>query len=217
MTLPPRARAALGYVALYAAVGSGLSYLPLYYRSLGLAVGEIGGVLALGAFIGLAASPLWGSLSDRYRGSPLVFLGAVTTAIVGAAVLALAVDRAPLIVGAGVFGAGMAGVSPILDARALETAGANRSGYGPLRAWGSVSYIISTLATGAAIEGSGIRALFLVLGPSLVATGLIGLTLRPPTIRLETTVAPLRNAGRLFGRRGLGIFLLGTFLSWLGM
>ena len=217
MTIPPRARAALAYIALFSAVGSGLSYLPLYYGSLGLAIGEIGGVLALGAFVGLAASPLWGALSDRYRGSPLVFLAAVGTALGGAALLALAVDRIPLMVGAGLFGAGMAGVSPILDARALETAGTNRSGYGPLRAWGSVSYIASSLATGAAIEATGIRALFLVLVPSLIATGVIGLALRPPTRRFETVVAPLRNAGRLFGRRGLGVFMLGTFLSWLGM
>jgi MFS transporter, PPP family, 3-phenylpropionic acid transporter len=217
VSIPSRARAALAYVGLFAAVGSGLNYLPLYYASLGLAIGEIGGVLALGAFVGLAASPAWGALSDRSRGSPLVFLAAVATALGGAALLALSQERIPLMLGAGVFGAGMAGVSPILDARALETAGANRSGYGPLRAWGSVSYIVSALVTGAAIEASGIRALFLVLVPSLIATGLFGLALRPPTIRLETVVAPLRNAGRLFGRRGLGAVMLGTFLSWLGM
>lgn len=215
--ISPRLRASLAYVAVYAAVGSVVPYMPLYYGSLGLHVGEIGGILALGAFIGLAASPGWGAMSDRNRGSPWVLLAAIATALVGAGVLAFATERVGLIAGAGVFGAGMAGVTPILDARALETAGANRSGYGPLRAWGSISYIVSALGTGMAIEASGIRSLFAVLGPSLLATAFVGLTLRPPTIGLEAALNPLRNAGRLFGPRGLGVFMLGTFLSWLGM
>ena len=215
--IPPRVRAALAYVALYAAVGSGLSYLPLYYASLGFHVAEIGAILALSAFVGLAASPAWGAASDRYRGSPFVLLAASTTALAGAGLLALGSDRTVVVAGAALLGAGFAGVSPILDARALETAGANRSGYGPLRAWGSMSYIVSTLVTGAAIEASGLRSLFAILAPSLLVTALVGLALRPPTSRLESAVSPLRNAGRLFGPRGLGVFLLGTFLSWLGM
>jgi PPP family 3-phenylpropionic acid transporter len=215
--IPPRARAALAYAALYAAVGAVVPYMPLYYRSLGLGVGEIGGVIAFGAVIGLLASPGWGALSDRFHGSPFVLLAAIGVALAGAGLLAFATDRLAIAAGAAVFGTGMAGVNPILDARALETAGANRSGYGPLRAWGSLSYIVSALATGAAIEATGLWALFAVLVPSLLVTGLVGLALRPPTSRLAAAVNPLRNAGRLFGPRGLGVFVVGTFLSWFGM
>jgi PPP family 3-phenylpropionic acid transporter len=215
--IPPRARAALAYIAVYGAVGSFGPYMPLYYRSLGLGLGEIGGILALGAFVGLVASPGWGAMSDRYRGAPYVLLAANGTALAGAGLLAIAGDRVGLVLGSAVFGAGMAGITPILDARALETAGATRAGYGPLRAWGSLSYIVATLLAGAAVEAGGSRSLFLVLVPSLVATALIGVALRPPTIKLTSVVNPLRNAGRLFGPRGLGVFLLGTFLSWLAM
>ncbi|MEO8272874.1 MAG: MFS transporter [Chloroflexota bacterium] len=217
--ISPRARSALAYAAFFAAVGSMLPYLPLYYRGIGFELGEIGGVLALGPLVGLAMSPAWGALSDRHRGSPGVFVAATLTALTGVALLALGPDRLLVILGAAVLGAGMAGLTPILDARALESAGGDRSGYGPLRAWGSLSYIVSVIGTGLLAEAAGLRALFIVFAACLVATGLIGLTLKPSAARaaLVPSKRPMRDTSRLFGRRGLGLFLLGTFLTWLGM
>ena len=216
--ISPRARSALAYAAFFAAVGSMLPYLPLYYRGVGFALGEIGAVLGLGPLVGLAMSPAWGALSDRHRGSPWVFVAATLTALAGVAFLALGSDRLLVIVGAGVLGAGMAGLTPILDARALESAGGDRSGYGPVRAWGSVGYIVSVIATGLLADAAGLSALFIVFAACLVATGLIGLSLKPSAARaaLVPSLRPMRDTSRLFGRRGLGLFLLGTFLTWLG-
>ena len=203
---------------VFTAVGAYVPYLPLYYRSLGLGLGEIGAILALGAFIGLLAAPLWGALSDRRRGSPWVLLAGIAVAITGAGILALSVASWTIFVGAALFGAGLAGTIPILDARALEASGPNRSTYGPLRAWGSMSYVVSTVATGAAIEAWGIRVLFVVVVAALVATAFVGVSLRSPATRsVDLVVNPLWNAGRLFGPRGLGLFLVGAFLSWLAM
>src|SRR5262245_37779276 len=117
---------------MYAAVGSMLPYMPLYYRSLGFSLAEVGSILALGALVGLLAAPLWGGLSDRMRGSPLVLVTATATGLAGTAILAFFTEPAVVVVGAAVFGAGFAGLSPIIDARALENAGPDRSGYGPL-------------------------------------------------------------------------------------
>jgi MFS transporter, PPP family, 3-phenylpropionic acid transporter len=219
LVIPPRARSALAYAAVFAAAGAIIPYVPLYYRSLGFGLGELGGILALGSVVGLVASPAWGALSDRRRGSPRVLVAATVTALAGTGLLALSGERLAVVAGAAVLGAGMAGLSPILDARALETAGANRSGYGPLRAWGSVSYIVSALLTGWLVEASGPRALFAVLAIALVATGLVGLSLKAPTGRpsLGTSSRPILEAGRLFGPSGLGLFMLATFLCWLGM
>jgi PPP family 3-phenylpropionic acid transporter len=204
---------------MYAAVGSMLPYMPLYYRSLGFSLAELGSILALGALVGLLASPSWGALSDRMRGSPLVLVAAAATALAGTALLALSITPFVVIAGAALLGAGIAGVSPIVDARALETAGANRSGFGPLRAWGSISYIVAVLGTGIAVDTWGLRSLFAVLSTMLVLTAIVGLALKP-AVRdrpFQTGSRPLRDAGRLFGPRGLGVFLLGAFMTWLGM
>ena len=203
---------------MYAAVGSMLPYMPLYYRSLGFSLGEVGSILALGALVGLLASPGWGALSDRQRGSPLVLVGAAATALAGGGLLALSTTPFVVLAGAALLGAGIAGISPIIDARALETAGANRSGFGPLRAWGSFSYIVAVLGTGIAVDSFGLRSVFAILAAMLVLTAIVGLALKPSSDRpFQTASRPLRDAGRLFGPRGLGVFLLGAFLTWLGM
>ena len=204
---------------MYAAVGSMLPYMPLYYRSLGFGLGEVGSILAFGALVGLLASPGWGALSDRMRGSPRVLVASAATALAGESVLALSSAPVSVIVGAAILGAGLAGLSPIIDARALETAGANRSGFGPLRAWGSLSYIVAVLGTGIAVDTWGVRAFFAILSVMLVLTAIVGVALHPAARErpFQTASRPLRDAGRLFGPRGLGVFLLGAFLTWLGM
>jgi len=204
---------------MYAAIGSMLPYMPLYYRSLGFSLTEVGTILALGALVGLLASPAWGSLSDRMRGSPRVLVAAAATALVGELVLAFVTEPLAVYLGAAVLGAGIAGVSPIVDARALETAGANRKGFGPLRAWGSASYIVAVLGTGVAVERNGLHTAFAILTVMLILTAIAGLALKPAARErpFQTASRPLRDAGRLFGPRGLGVFLMGAFLTWLGM
>jgi PPP family 3-phenylpropionic acid transporter len=222
--IPPRVRSALAYAAFFAAAGAWVPYLTLYYRDLGFELGEIGGLLALASLVGLSAAPAWGSHYDRRRGSPTVLVGAPGSTMAGTGLLALAsevTDPARFIVvaaGAALLGGGIAGTLPLIDARALETAGAQRSGYGPLRAWGSLGYVLSALGTGAIVEAVGPRALLAVLAVFMLATALIGLSLRPPSEAATRRYGnPLRDAGRLFGPRGLGVFVLGSFLAWLGM
>jgi MFS transporter, PPP family, 3-phenylpropionic acid transporter len=216
--ISPRVRAALAYAALYAAVGSMLPYMPLYYRSLGFSLGEVGSILALSALVGLLASPGWGALSDRQRGSPLVLVAAAATALAGAGLLSLSTTPFIVIAGAALVGTGLGGLSPIIDARALDAAGANRSELGPLRAWGSLSYIVAVLGSGILVDNFGLRSMFVVLAATLVLTAIVGLGLKPPSSRpFQAASSPLRDAGRLFGPRGLGLFLLGAFLTWVGM
>ncbi|HJP90196.1 MAG TPA: MFS transporter [Candidatus Limnocylindrales bacterium] len=220
--IPPKVRAALAYAAFFAAAGAWVPYLTLYYRELGFQLGEIGGLLAIASFVGLVSAPVWGSLSDRRRGSPYVLVAAVGTSLAGTALLAfgpglLGSTGFAVPIGAGLLGCGIAGTLPIIDARALETAGAARNGYGPLRAWGSVGYVISALATGALVQATSPRSLLIVQAIFFVATAAIGLTLRPPAASARRYGSPLRDAGRLFGPRGLGVFVLGSFLAWLGM
>ena len=219
----PRVRSALAYAAFFAAAGAWVPYLTLYYRSLGFGLGEIGGILAIASFVGLLSAPAWGSLSDRRRGSPSILVAAVGTSLAGTALLAVGPTIPGALgvavpVGAALLGCGIAGTLPIIDARALETAGAARNGYGPLRAWGSLGYVASALATGAIVEATGPRSLLAVQATFLIATAAIGLTLRPPSASAARRYgSPLRDAGRLFGPRGLGVFVLGSFLAWLGM
>jgi MFS family permease len=75
------------------------------------------------------------------------------------------------------------------------------------------------LGTGLAVDTWGLRSLFAVASIMLLLTATVGLALKPAASErpFQTAARPLRDAGRLFGPRGLGAFLLGAFLTWLGM
>lgn len=211
----PRARAALAYLALFSGIGALFPYTTLYFQARGLDFAQIGVLLALGSLLGLAAGPAWGSVSDRAAGSPRVLLGSAAVSIVGLVLLAAAADLVAILVANVVLGAGLAGLAPIIDARAIETAGDDRAGYGPLRAWGSVGWVASSLLTGLAVQAWGLEVMFVAAGLGLAATALIGLRLAPAaSTRVER---PLRAALRIFRAPRLLLFLGGMLLGFAAM
>jgi PPP family 3-phenylpropionic acid transporter len=201
-----------GYITLFAAVGAMFPYLPIYYQSLGLSLDAIGLLGALAAFAGMVGSPLWGATADRFGTSRLVMPAAAAGAALAAGGLAVFSGPLLLVLSAAALYLMVSGVAPILDARALETVAEDRNRYGRLRVWGSASFIVTALLVGWLIEGSGIRAMFLVLIASLVATALVGLGLRSrafaaPLPQLSGLATVLRSAV-------LRRFLLAILLVW---
>lgn len=200
---------------MFAGFGALVPYSTLYYQARGLDFGHIGWLLSIGALIGLGAGPAWGAISDRRSGSPRVLVISAGVAIAGVVLLALASEFLTILAANIVLEVGLGGLSPIIDARALETAGTERAAYGPLRAWGSVGYVVSSFATGFVIQAVGLDAMFWVMGVSLTVTAVIGLGLHPAVITRATS--PLRSTLRVFRGRALALFLVGALLAWSAM
>jgi MFS transporter, PPP family, 3-phenylpropionic acid transporter len=176
--MSPTVAARLAYLALYGAIGASFPYLAVFYRSRGLDLATIGLLTSLAAGVGLVAAPLWGAVADRFAGTRPVLPIAAVLAAAGAVVLALA--HGPLPIALAVVGMALAfsGLAPTLDARALETVRGNRDRYGGLRAWGSASFIVVVLGTGALIERAGAPSLFFVYVAALLALALVTIPLR---------------------------------------
>jgi PPP family 3-phenylpropionic acid transporter len=208
----PRARARLAYVVFFAAIGAVIPYPALYYRELGLDLGQIGAILSVSAVIALVGGPAWGALSDRAAGSPGVLVAGTLIAAGGAIALAFAREFVPILACASLMAIGLAGITPIIDARALETSGPDRSGYAPVRAFGSLAFIVSATLTGFLVEATSIEAFLVVIAGFLLLTGLVGLSLRPAAT-LPGGSLDLRAAARLLGRGPLGLFLVGAALA----
>src|SRR5688572_31618780 len=104
MSSPVAARAA--YATLFGAIGASFPYLPVYYRSVGLSLGEVGLLGSLAAAAGLIGAPLWGTLADRYPRSRLVLPAAATLAALAA--LGLALARQPIAIAAAVMATSVA-------------------------------------------------------------------------------------------------------------
>jgi MFS transporter, PPP family, 3-phenylpropionic acid transporter len=205
-------RARLGYVALYTAVGALYPYIPIYYSSLGLDVGAIGLLAAIFSAAAMLGSPLWGAAGDRLGRSRAVLL--VPASLAALAFGALAVARGMWIVGIAAAAASfaMSGVSPVLDARALETVRDDRSRFGRLRVWGSISFIASALFVGWLADWAGIRSLFIVLIPALLVTGVIGIGLRSQSP--EPTLPRLSSLAVVFRSSVLMRFLAAALVVW---
>ena len=205
-------RARLGYIALYTAVGALYPYIPIYYSSLGLDVGAIGLLAAIFSAAAMLGSPLWGAAGDRLGRSRAVLL--IPASLAALAFGALAMVRGMWIVGIAAAAASfaMSGVSPVLDARALETVRDDRSRFGRLRVWGSISFIASALFVGWLADWAGIRSMFIVLIPALLATGVIGIGLRSQSP--EPTLPRLSSLAVVFRSSLLMRFLAAALVVW---
>lgn len=200
---------------MFGGLGGLQPYVSLFYLDRGLDYREIGALLSVNALVVLLAGPMWGSISDRLRGSPRVLQVAGAAAVAGVAALAFAKGFTPILLCNVAIGGGTAGILPILDARALEAAGEQRARWGRLRAWGSAGWVVSSLLTGMAIEGWGLGAIFVVaalgfIGAATLASGLV------PVVHAAAE-RPLRAALRLFATRTLGLFLVGALLANVAM
>ena len=127
-------RVLLAYLAFYAALGAAYPFMPVFYRDLGLALDEIGVLIAVQAAIMLVFGPVWGGLSDRFPRSSVALPLAAAVATAGAVVLYLSFGFLAVFIGALVLFIGIAGVAPLLDARTLETLGSSaRNRFGQVR------------------------------------------------------------------------------------
>jgi MFS family permease len=164
----------------------------------------------------LVGGPAWGALSDRFGGSPGVLAAATALAAGGALALIAARGFLPVLACASLMATGIAGITPILDARALETSGVDRSGYAPLRAFGSLAFIIAATLTGIVVDRTSLAAALVVTAAFMVLTGLVGLSLRPARLQ-PSGLRQLRPAIELFRRGRLRLFLVGATLSAVGL
>ena len=205
-----RARAA--YVTFFAAIGAFAPYLPVYYQSLGLGLDAVGLLGALSAAAGLVGAPLWGAAADRFANSRMVLPVAAGGAALAAGLLALVHGPLLIVLAVGLMSLAMGGVSPILDARALETVTDDRNRYGRFRVWGSASFVVAAVFTGWLIDRAGIHALLFVLITGLAATAIVGLGLRstnlvPSLPRFEGIKSVIRSPE-------LAPFLVAALFIW---
>ncbi len=164
-------RILLAYLVYFAAIGAAFPYLPVFYRDLGLELAQIGTLTAIQAAVQLLLAPVWGGLADRFPRTRLTLPLAAVVATIGATILFLATGFEVVFAGSLILYGGLSGIGPTLDARTLETLGPERRGrFGEVRAFGSLAFVVSTVAVGFLLDAEGARSLFWAYLPFLVAT-----------------------------------------------
>ena len=209
-------RVLLAYLVFYAALGAAYPFLPVFYRDLGLALDEIGVLIAVQAGIMLVFGPVWGGLSDRFPRSRLALPLAAAVATAGAVVLYLSFGFLAVSIGAIVLFVGIAGVAPLLDARTLESLGSSaRNRFGQVRAFGSLAFVVVTLIVGVMLDRFGPRSLFWVYIPMLALTVVVTATI--PRRGSSVSVSLRRGMAAILAVRGVPLFLTGFVVVWTAL
>lgn len=177
---PVQERRRLGafYFAYFALAGVLAPYLPLWFSYSGLVGAEIGVLMAIGQGMRMVGPNLWGWLADH---------AAQRVRILRAASVAVAISFAGLLVPGGFmwmvavmfalnfFMTAQMPVAEALAAARLRDDPHAARGYGRLRVWGSIGFVLVVLGAGPLFDRVGIAwapALGLVLTILLVVTAL---------------------------------------------
>src|SRR4051812_35197428 len=210
-------RILLAYLVYYAAIGAAFPYLPVFYRGIGLGLAEIGALTALQATVQLLFAPVWGGLADRFPRTRVTLPLAALVATVGATTLFLSASFTAVVAGSMILYGGLSGIGPTLDSRTRETLGPERRGrFGEVRAFGSLAFVLSTVAVGFLLDAEGARSLFWAYLPFLVATVVVTATI-PRRPSMTRSVSLLRGAGDFLATSGVALFLVGFIVVWASL
>ncbi|MFN4087759.1 MAG: MFS transporter [Alphaproteobacteria bacterium] len=188
-------RISLYYAMLFGMVGIVQPYFPVWLQSRGLDATEIGLVMAAIMWVRVVSNPVAAGFADRLgqrkRVVTVLALGGALTGLFFPfafgfwAVLAVAVLHTAI----------QAPVMPLGDNLILLTARERGLDYGRMRLWGSVAFIVTSVAIGAMLAGAGegliIWTIVACLFGVFVATALLPNRPTPPARRGSRPVAAL--------------------------
>lgn len=168
------------YAALYLAYGTQSAYLPAFLQNHGLAVEEIGLVLAAGTVIRIGAGPLAGRLADYLEArKQLLALAACLSSFIGLT-YNLAFGFAALLVVSMLHAGATASLAPLSDALSVAAARQRAFQYGWVRGAGSIAFIGGTLASGQLIDRFGLSSIILASSAFFLIMAICAATMRGP-------------------------------------
>lgn len=165
--LRPAARLSAFYAAIFSVAGIQLPFWPVWLAARGLSAGEIGVLLAAAIWAKVIATPAIGAIADKSGAH-----GAVMAVLAASALLSYAglwpVDSFWAFVLLNLVAlTAQSALMPLGDTVTLAMSRSAGLDYGRIRVWGSVSFILASLASGAVLTSfSGDQVLPLVLGAS---------------------------------------------------
>jgi PPP family 3-phenylpropionic acid transporter len=174
-------RLAAYYFTYFAYAGAMLPYFALYLESLGLGAPQIALVLAMPQVARIVAPAFWGWVADRAQWHRAIVVLSGAALVIGYGALFWIDDAQGIAAVMLVLSVASAGAMPIVEALALSALGAQTGRYGPVRLWGSVSFILGVLFTGLWLDRAPPGSLLVIIW--LLALGALaaacGLPARP--------------------------------------
>ncbi|WGF89356.1 MFS transporter [Marinivivus vitaminiproducens] len=163
-------RLSLFYAGYFGMTGVFLPFWPVWLAGRGLDAWTISAAIALGMAARVALAPVIARAADRSGRRRRIMIVSAALALAGQASF-FAIDGAPAILAVSLLtGAALSAIMPLGDAVAMRHVGAGHVAYGPVRLWGSIAFVATSLLTGAMIAAFGSET---VLGLVVASTALI--------------------------------------------
>ncbi|MBS27968.1 MAG: 3-phenylpropionate MFS transporter [Alphaproteobacteria bacterium] len=174
-------RFALFYGAVFFVVGVFLPFWPIWLQSRGLTPEHIGIVLAVSPWLRVLVDPIITRSVDRTGRGRIMLVSAAAISLVAFLGFNFAHSFWLILLITIVYAPFFHALIPLGDAQTMAAARRYGLDYGQIRLWGSVTFIIATLAVGELVTGRDPDLIWLVIFVSLFVVLLTTLLLRDQT------------------------------------
>jgi PPP family 3-phenylpropionic acid transporter len=199
------------YFASFAAVGIFLPYFNLYLLHRGFTPWQIGVLAAMPPLLKILVPAGFGLMADRTGGGRKLIIAMSAATTLSFACFLLTTTFWSVLAVMVVFAFAWAPVLPLVEAMTLETVDRlKRFDYGRIRLWGSIGFIVATLAMGAILKVAASDRVILygiLVGYAAAAVAACGF----PAARVSVDAAELRPSA-LSGLRPLWTFYAACLL-----
>ena len=186
------------YFFYFAYLGAYAPFFTLYLLWVGRSAVEIGVLMALPAVARIVAPHLWGWLADRAGGQ--TWLLRITAAAGVVAFLGVFAGSGFhwlffVLLLAGFF---LSAALPLIEATTLAHLGGDTGGYGPVRVWGSIGYIVAVVSIGYVLDWTSVDFLPWIVAGTLA--GMLAYCWRIPEARAGVHPSDTHSIWRILRR-----------------
>jgi PPP family 3-phenylpropionic acid transporter len=213
--IPRPVRFALFYGAFYLGFGAFLPFMPVWFESRGMSAEMVG--LAVGAaMVGrVVAAPLGAAFADRALRRRDAVIGFSFAAFFLFLAHIPATNPWLIVALAALAGGAYTGVIPVIDSFAVREAARRRFAFGPPRAFGSATFILGNLGSGALVSALGgeVGLYWTLMGAGLAALAALLLPEGRRTVRPDGHPKPsLSDLSRVLAANGLPLAFIASAL-----
>lgn len=186
---------AVFYAAFFVFAGLQLPFLPVWLEARGLDAREIGLVLAVAMVARVVVVPLATRLADRFGVLKGPLLAASFAAAVAFAAMGASHGFVAILLAYALASVATTPILPLADAFALRGLAARQLAYGPVRLWGSVTFIAANLGGGFLLQAFGAGNVVWAMTAAMLTTAVCGAVL--PPLATEAPGAPAERTSSL--------------------
>ena len=181
------------YFFYFAYIGGFSSFFTLYLQQRSLNAWEMGVLMSVTQLMRMVAPTGWGWLADRYGCRDALVRASAFLTLAGFTGFYLVEGFAGHLAVMVLVSAFWSAALPLVEAKTLDALRGRVEGYGRIRLWGSVGFIVAVIGVGAWLEGRSIGSLLPVCLILLAGIAGAALSLPPSTVsraRVESASRP---------------------------